>query len=97
MLIAFELSMPNVGSWNGRWTGEKDLYVRVKKLPKQQAESILQKPTYSYNFGDGWRASIKATQVDSKEATGLRKKSRGFCGYDWMIDSIIKKGFVEWE
>jgi hypothetical protein len=26
--------------------------------------------------------------VDAKEARQIRKKSEGFCGYDWMIDSI---------
>lgn len=27
----FTLSMPNVGSWNGKWTGDKISYTRTKK------------------------------------------------------------------
>ena len=97
MLIVFELSMPNVGSWNGKWTGEKDYHARVRRfcgndLPK--AREILAKKSYDYNFGDGWRAEVDVMQVDSKEAARIRKKSVGFCGYDWMIDSIIHKGDI---
>ena len=29
-------------------------------------------------------------KVDIKEANKIMKKSVGFYGYDWMIDSIIK-------
>ncbi len=29
MHVAFELSMPGNNAWNGRWTGEGNLYVRV--------------------------------------------------------------------
>lgn len=29
-MIAFILTMPNIGSWNGRWSGENDLHAIVK-------------------------------------------------------------------
>ena len=27
MIVCFELSMPNVGSWNGKWSGEDRRYI----------------------------------------------------------------------
>ncbi len=93
--FAFKLSMPNVGSWNGRWSGENDLYIRFRKLTnKQIEESKIEEKGYHYNFGDGWSANVCVFTVDSKERQKLQRKSKGFAGYDWMIDSIIKNGKI---
>ena len=94
MKICFELSMPNRASWNGRWSGEADLYARVRDFVRSRdemelAKSILAKPNYSYDFGDGWRANVSVRAVTSPEARKIERRSRGFSGYDWMIDSII--------
>ena len=93
--IKFELSMPNVGSWNGKWTGEKNNYYRVYKMSKKSTKNLLgesDKKSWWYNFGDGWSASVVASIVP----TGLRlPKSDGFCGYDWMIDSIRSYGEIK--
>ena len=93
MILCFELSMPNVGSWNGKWSGEDRFYARVvnfgrSKTANEKAKAILNRGYYHYNFGDGWSAGIRVSQVDAKEAAQIRKKSAGFCGYDWMIQSI---------
>lgn len=94
MLVKFELSMPGVGSWNGKWTGEENLYARVimfrGKEREQLAKELIERGYFSYNFGDGWRAGISLEKIDVKLAQKIRKKSKGFYGYDWMIDSIIK-------
>lgn len=58
---------------------------------------MLEKGGYIYDFKDGWVASVSIRQVDSKEATKLRRKSKGFRGYDWMIDSIIKNDCIVYE
>ena len=29
MILSFTLSMPNIGSWNGKWSGSNKLYTRV--------------------------------------------------------------------
>ena len=55
----------------------------------EKAKAILAKGYFSYNFGDGWRAAIEVTKVEAKEASKLRRQSAGFCGYDWMVESII--------
>ena len=91
-MIIFTLSMPNRGSWNGRWSGEDRVYARIFRnndVPKD----IIGKDFY-YNWDDGWCACVSVTKVDSKEAAKIRKKSAGFCGYDWMIRSIIKNGEI---
>ena len=93
MILCFELSMPNVGSWNGKWTGEKNYYAKVinfghTKKGIEKAREILSKKYFNYNFGDGWSAGIYIREMNGKEAAKARRKSNGFCGYDWMVESI---------
>jgi len=89
MLIAFTLSMPSIGSWNGKWTANGNLYARVINIgSKKRVNEILTRGSFRYNFGDGWVAGIDVKKVNAKEARRLRKESKGFYGYDWMIDSI---------
>lgn len=94
--IAFILSMPNVGSWNGKWTGEGNLYAVVKKFTDRWFEKNKHKFMNGgyYNFGDGWGASIDCKEVCSDEARLIRRRSKGFCGYEWMIDSLIWEGEI---
>jgi hypothetical protein len=92
-MIVFTLSMPNVGSWNGKWTAENDLHCRTIKLNKAK-ESELDGKNFYYDFKDGWGANISCLKMSSIEANRLRKKSKGFCGYDWMIASIIKNNKI---
>ena len=94
MLIAFELSMPGKASWNGKWSGEGRPYVRVRNVSKEAAIQILERESYDYRWDDGWCACVSVRKVLSREAEKLCKKSVGFCGYDWMIDSIIKRGCI---
>ena len=99
MKLCFELSMPNVGSWNGRWTGEGKCYARIidfgkSKIGAEKASAILANDSYGYNFVDGWCARISVKEVTSKEATSIKRRSAGFCGYEWMIDSIRKHGDI---
>jgi len=93
MILAFKLSMPNNNALNGTWTGDNTFYARVvnfgrSKSAVAKATEIRDKGYFTYNFGDGWRAGITVTEVDAKEAARIRRKTAGFCGYEWMIDSI---------
>ena len=99
--IKFTLTMPNNNSWNGRWTGEENLYVKFRKVPNQKIDDLgIQKPNmhvsknFYYDFGDGWGANVRVCVSDYKEKNKLQKKSSGFCGYDWMIDSILSHGKI---
>jgi hypothetical protein len=101
-LISFELTMPNVASWNGKWTGADNKYYVVEKISdrylnsKDHFKELLEngKDIWHYNFGDGWGANVKAEIVDASEAKKRRKVSKGFCGYEWMITSIKYYGEI---
>jgi len=94
--IIYTLSMPNVRSWNGKWTGAEKTYCVGRSYPKKSEAlaRVLSQPSFYYNFGDGWGASVRIEKVDAKEKTKRVKHSAGFCGYDWMIDSIEKRGII---
>lgn len=92
MLLAFELSMPGVNSWNGKWSGESKSFVKVLKVG---TKSLAKPGYYHYDFGDGWRAAVSVRKVDAATARKLRKESLGFCGYDWMIDEILDNGRIK--
>lgn len=90
VIAAFFLSMPTNNAWNGKWSGEGRLYVVTRR--------VLQMPdrtSYAYSFGDGWTARIDVKKVDSKESARLKRKSVGFAGYEWMIDSIFRHGEIK--
>jgi len=102
--VSFELTMPNVGSWNGKWTGEGKKYWIVKSFSEKFFKSDIEKlfedklyNNYYYNFGDGWGANVRMELIDSKIAQYRRKNSQGFWGYDWMVNSIMKKGEITTE
>ena len=93
-MLLFRLSMPNVSSWNGRWSGEGREYTKL--VDERQAKHEL-KGSYYYDFGDGWGARIDVTTVTGGEVAKIRKRSDGFCGYDWMVDSILRHGEITTE
>lgn len=98
--IAFILTMPGNNSWNGKWSGNGKLFVKVRSLStakKNQAkiERALKDKYYGYSWSDGWRASVEVKEVDGLEKKRLTKNSQGFLGYDWMIDSILCNGEIK--
>ena len=99
MKLAFTLTMPGVASWNGRWSGDGRLYVAVRSFGNSQKtraklQPIIDKGSYSYGWSDGWRAAVTVREVEAREGTRLQKVSNGFCGYEWMIDSILAYGRI---
>ena len=97
--------MPNVGSWNGKWTGAAKKYYVIKKLSdrymksKDHFKDLLEKgkDSWHYSFGDGWGAGILVEIIDGVESRKRKKASAGFCGYEWMIDSICMYGEISTE
>ena len=92
-MIAFELSMPNKGSWNGKWSQEGQLFIRCydqRKVPKEYWNN-----SFYYRWDDGWTACVDTYKVTASEARKLERNSKGFCGYDWMIRSIINHGEIK--
>lgn len=96
MHFAFVLSMPNRASWNGRWSGEDRPYVLVKSFGQRPNKERLSKlvGNHYYSFGDGWGANVEVKIVDAATSKQLRKKSAGFCGYDWMVDTLVLYGRI---
>lgn len=99
--LSFELTMPNVGSWNGEWTGSHKKYFIIRKVTaglfKEKIKPLLNEmphKNFYYNFGDGWGANVKMEIINSCEGNNRRKISSGFCGYDWMVDSIMANGKI---
>ena len=95
MILCFELSMPGRGSWNGRWSGSDNLYAKVvnmgrSKKSAEKARKILEEGSFGYHWNDGWSASVNVREVDGNESRRIRRKTNGFCGYDWMVRSIIR-------
>lgn len=87
--LAFILSMPSNNSWNNKWSGAERVYAVIQRIgSKKWRDKILSNAPYFYNFGDGWTACVDVKEVDAVESRKLRKASAGFCGYNWMIDSI---------
>lgn len=108
MILSFELTMPNVGSWNGKWTGADKKYFIHRTLSKshplcQRFKEIkldnglaVQSGVvgFHYRWDDGWSARVTVNPVTSKMKAKEEKLSAGFCGYGWMVDSIIKNGKI---
>lgn len=96
MILAFHLSMPNRPTWDGNWSGAGRKYVVTRSFRgrsgTEKAESILAEGYYHYQWPDGWGAGIQVEEVDSRRARQLRKQSAGFCGYEWMVDTICLYG-----
>jgi|TARA_S200002703_G_C3772484_1_gene237824 hypothetical protein len=86
MIVRFELTMPNVGSWKGVDTGKKAGCFIFKNLPKKQADELDGKYFY-YDFEDGWGAGVKVQKA-------RRSKTEGFRGYDWMVSEILEYGTI---
>lgn len=93
MILLFELTMPNRGSWNGHWSGEHDGHYIIKASTRKvdiERYKVLDGKDFYHRWDDGWTACISCRVIDSKEAAKLRKHNAGFCGYDWMVSSILR-------
>ena len=92
-MIVFELTMPGRGSWNGEWSQDGNCFVRTR--PEEEVPKEHWDKKFYYKWNDGWCACVSVRKVHAATARKLNKKSKGFCGYDWMIDSIIKHGVIK--
>ena len=95
--VSFELTMPSNNSWNGKWTGAEKKHYLIKKLSQRLVDNLLSHGNYfTHNFGDGWMAGIKVEIIDGPEGRKRNKMSAGFCGYDWMVNSLIYTGEINY-
>ncbi|MDY3551462.1 hypothetical protein R5W24_000538 [Gemmata sp. JC717] len=99
-ILCFTLTMPTRASWNGRWSGESKLYAKLVYLPntqeaKARAKALVDSGPYHHHFGDGWSACVEVRVVTAGQAKSVTRKTAGFCGYDWMVDSIRQHGEIK--
>lgn len=96
--FAFILTMPNVNTWNNRWSGEGKIFAKIESTNSAKQIPVLESlsgKSFGYDFGDGWYARVEVNEVDGAEKRKLNSKSSGFMGYEWMIRSIKEKGFIQ--
>jgi hypothetical protein len=53
--------------------------------------------SWYYNFGDGWGAAVDMRVLEPGQKRSLNKINAGFCGYNWMVDSILNCGAIKVE
>ena len=94
-MVVFKLTMPNRNTWNGKWTGDEMIFARSKK-DKDVPKEVIGK-SFLHHWADGWIACVSVEKMDCKEANKLMRMSNGFCGYDWMIESIIRYGEIRYK
>ena len=93
-MIVFELSMPHRGSWNNKWSGQDSSHIITKHNSKELMPLVGK--SFRFRWDDGWEAEISVSKMNSnsKEFRDLVRRNTGFCGYNWMVDSIIKNGKI---
>lgn len=97
MTLLFELTMPNRGSWNGRWSGESKRHLLVRRLSDTKAnveKATKLQGSHYYRWDDGWGANVSVSVIEGRTAAYWRKQSDGFYGYDWMVDSLLTHGKI---
>ena len=94
-MIVFELTMSDTGSWNGKWSQAGYSHYASRRDSEVPKEVIGRE--FSYRWPDGWCACISVKKVSRMFERELMRKSVGFCGYEWMIDSIINHGKIQRE
>ena len=96
-LIAFELTMPKVSSWNNKWSDADNSHYIFRYCNKKTKDELLQGEShrnFSYDFGDGWVANVEMFPINLDDRVAIEVVNKGFNGYDWMVDSILKNGNI---
>ncbi len=94
MVIWFVLRMRNTPTWNGRWSGEGDLHAMRMNVSAKKAEELLKEGSFYFSWPDGWSCAVDVVKPSPPEARRMAKNNKGFCGYVWMVNSILKYGRI---
>jgi hypothetical protein len=94
--ICFELTMPNRGSWNGQWSGQDRRHFIFKSVSNSFFEANKDKliGSWHHRWEDGWSANVAGKLITPEEKRKLSKVNAGFCGYGWMVESIMLVGGI---
>lgn len=81
-----------MGAGTANGLEKKRLYAKSRRNNQVPKEVVGKK--FYYRWDDGWTAYVSVKKVYYREGRKIMRKSSGFCGYDWMIDSIINYGKI---
>ena len=87
--VEFKMTMPGIGSWDGKWSGSSKNYLIVRSLSDEEIKALGVPCSWSHHWSDRWSANVSARIMKKGERS---KKTDGFCGYDWMVDNIVRYG-----
>lgn len=94
--LLFSLYMPNPPTYNSKWLLEEEDHTVARSFTDSEfaklPDNIL--GVHFFYWDDGWIAQIFVRQVDLREKRNRLKKSSGFCGYEWMVESLIERGKI---
>ena len=67
---------------------------RVQRSAEAKASALrlLHAGTLEYEWPDGTKTTIRVMRVDSRESARIRRNSKGFRSYGWMVDSALQHG-----
>lgn len=91
--VEFKLSMPHAGSWNRQWSSAGRNFTVTRRMSELSASRLGIPRSWRHAWDDGWCAAIDARVMGKGERS---EKSHGFCGYEWMVDSIIRCGKIQY-
>jgi hypothetical protein len=98
--LIFRLSMPGTGPNGERWNSDNRVHALIRPVPRnlkstENANKLLAAKSWRYDFGDGWIAQVDVEQGTQQTVHRARRLSQGFCGYDWMVASILEHGEIK--
>ena len=99
MFLQFTLNKPNKETIVDREFTKK-VYARILKIDEKKIPNImdiLKTKYFHYDFNDEWSGGVTVEKVTKKRAEFVSKNTLGFATYQWMIDSILKDGFIHLE
>ncbi|MHB8281271.1 MAG: hypothetical protein ACYDDE_00535 [bacterium] len=89
----------NTGNNSGKWSGYSKKHGKIIKLSesdfKKFKNTVQNKYFWSHRFSDGWLISFSLNIIDSYKANKIKKTLDGVCGYENIVNEIIKTGEIK--
>ena len=92
--VAFQLMF--LRQLDGSWVPADDKFLATTRqfMSQGTACKFVEHGEYVFDMEDGRRAVITAQRINEAQRNRLVRESDGFCGCEWMVDSIVKHGKI---